>query len=98
MKRRTFVAQQGMNKWKKPLLSGVQRALDSRFVVPLNSMIHRQALYIRYILSLLLSYFAGREQIHRDIHEHTLMYMNTHEHITISYPDSFHVYSCNVYS
>ena len=70
MKLRKFVAQQGMNKWKKPLFSGVQRALDSRFVVPLNSMIHRQALYMSYIFSFLLSEFEGREQIHRDIHEH----------------------------
>ena len=46
MKLRKFVAQQGMNKRKPPLFSGVQRALDSRFVVPLNSMIHSQALYI----------------------------------------------------
>ena len=44
---------------------------------------------IYYILSLLLAYFAGREQIHRDMHEHTLIHLNTHEHVAISYPDMF---------
>ena len=68
MKLRKFVAQRDMNKWTPPLFRGVQRSLDSRFVVPLNSMIQRQTLYVN---------------------EHTLIHLNTHEHVTISYPDMF---------
>ena len=85
------MTQQGMNKWKPPLFSGVQRALDSRFVVPLNSMIHRQALYIIYFRFCSLSLLEESRyiEIYMNNHEHTLIYMNTHEHVTISYPDMF---------
>ena len=96
MKLRKFVALQGMNKWNKTLFSGVQRALDNRFVVPLRSMIHRQGLYITFAFALLVCW--KRVHTYRDIHEHTLVCMSTHEQVTISYPSMFMYIHVMLYS